>query len=556
MNRFLRQLTVFAGALRDGGLANVRRLFAEKRHNQSEARRYRSWLETKGRITNADREKMRLAIGALSHRPLISIILPVYNVDEKWLRKCIASVLGQIYPHWELCISDDASTVEYIRPLITAYAERDDRIKIIFRAENGHISAASNSALELATGEFTVLLDHDDELSPDALFWIANEIDSFPETAMIYSDEDLIDESGRRYAPKFKPDFSRDLFYSTNLVTHLSGYKTELLRKIGGFRLGFEGSQDYDLALRFIEQIDEDQIRHIPRILYHWRVIKGSVAFAMDEKPYAHQRARDAIREHLERTGFVADVHEAPRHLHRVRYHIPAPAPSISVIVSTENDMSLPGSFGRDRYQIIRLDRSAADRAQRLNEAAKEASGDVLVFLDNSLFTNDEEAIDDLVSFAMQKHIGAVGGRILGSDLYVEQAGIVLNRDLVPAFAHAGYPHQAPGNISRNILIGNSAAVSLSCLAVSRQVFESAGGFDQSMPDALIDVDLCLRLRELNLRIVVVPDVEFIRQGTRRVNRMSEGELALFLQRWSKYIDNDPFCNPNLKRDGSFEIDV
>ena len=200
MNRFLRQLTVFAGALRDGGLANVRRLFAEKRHNQSEARRYRSWLETKGRITNADREKMRLAIGALSHIPLISIILPVYNVDEKWLRKCIDSVLGQIYPHWELCISDDASTVEYIRPLITAYAERDDRIKVIFRAENGHISAASNSALELATGEFTVLLDHDDELSPDALFWIANEIDSFPETAMIYSDDATIDHYLKRGA--------------------------------------------------------------------------------------------------------------------------------------------------------------------------------------------------------------------------------------------------------------------------------------------------------------------------------------------------------------------
>ena len=217
--------------------------------------------------------------------PLISVILPVYNVDEKWLRKCIDSVCKQSSRNWELCIADDASTAKHIRPLLEEYASKDPRIKVVFRETNGHISAASNSALELASGEFCLLLDHDDELSPDALFWVATEIDEHPDVAMIYSDEDLIDENGKRTAPKFKPDFCRDLLYSLNLVTHLSAYRTEILRAIGGFRVGIEGSQDYDLALRVVERIAETQIRHIPRILYHWRAIPGSVAWTAVRNP-------------------------------------------------------------------------------------------------------------------------------------------------------------------------------------------------------------------------------------------------------------------------------
>ncbi|HEX6124635.1 MAG TPA: glycosyltransferase [Pyrinomonadaceae bacterium] len=560
MNRIVRQLRNAARVLRDEGLLGARMLLVEKRHNRREARRYRRWLETKGRLTEADRNAMRSAIDGFRGRPLISIILPVYNVDEKWLRHCLDSVAKQIYPNWELCIADDASTAPHIRPLLTEYARRDERIKVSFRTENGHISAASNSAVGLATGEFVVLLDHDDELSEDALFWVASEINSFPETAMIYSDEDLMDEGGRRYDPKFKPDFSRDLLYSTNLVTHLSGYRTALLRSIGGFRVGFEGSQDYDLALRVIEQVTEDRIRHIPRVLYHWRVIKGSVAFAMEEKSYAHERARLAIREHLERSGYPAATLEAAHNLHRVVYRMPEPEPSVSMIVSSEDEDAHASikraEFNEARYQIIFPERSYATRAEWLNEAAARATGDVIVFVDSSLFPRNIQVVDELVRVAIQDGIGAVGAKILRGDMFVEHTGLVIGPDLTPHAAHYGFPRSSPGNISRNVLIGNCSAVSLSCMVVSRRVFESCGGFDTSVPCDLMDVDLCFRFRETGRRIVVVPDVEFVRRGKQAVRKVADAELKRFRQRWSKYSERDPFCNPNLKRDGSFEIDV
>ena len=192
--------------------------------------------------------------------------------------------------------------------------------------------------MKIAIGEFCVLLDHDDELSEDALFYVAKEINDFPETEMIYSDEDLISAKGRRFEPKFKPDWSRDLFYSLNLITHLSAYKTEVLQKIGGFTIGLEGSQDYDLALRVIEEIPEKHIRHIPKILYHWRVIKGSVAYSGDEKPYAHDAARRAIGAHLERCGKKASVEQTIYNLHRVRYELPENLPKVSLILIADED--------------------------------------------------------------------------------------------------------------------------------------------------------------------------------------------------------------------------
>jgi O-antigen biosynthesis protein len=273
------------------GFAGISNRLREIARRRREERNYRRWIDI-NQITEKTRAEIRNQIAAFAHKPLISIILPVYSVEEKWLRLCIESVLRQLYENWELCIADDKSPGAHVRRILEEYAARDNRVKVVFRETNGHISAASNSALELAAGEFCLLLDHDDELTEDALFYVAKELNEFPETAFVYSDEDMIDERGQRFYPKFKPDFSRDFFYSLNLITHLSAYRTEILRKIGGFRVGLEGSQDYDLALRFIEETGENRVRHIPKILYHWRAITGSVALSSDEKPYAHERAR------------------------------------------------------------------------------------------------------------------------------------------------------------------------------------------------------------------------------------------------------------------------
>jgi glycosyltransferase involved in cell wall biosynthesis len=232
---------------------------------------YAEWVRRYDTRNVADRANMRAHQANFAHKPLISVLMPTYNPRADWLVEAIESVRKQIYPHWQLCIADDASSDPTIRPILERYASQDSRIKIVIRSQNGHISAASNSALELVTSEWVALLDHDDILPDHALFWVAYTINAQPDVRLIYSDEDKIDETGRRFDPYFKSDWNPDLFYSHNMFCHLGVYQTALIRAVGHFRMGFEGAQDYDLALRCIEKVDAKQISHIPRVLYQWR---------------------------------------------------------------------------------------------------------------------------------------------------------------------------------------------------------------------------------------------------------------------------------------------
>lgn len=554
-------------------LAEIHRIFRDERI-------YRKWVRKFGTLREKDRREIRQAIAGLTNKPLISVVLPIYNIEEQWLRLCIESVLKQIYENWELCISDDCSTEPHIRTILNEYSSKDDRIKVVFRNENGHISAASNSALKVATGQFVVLLDHDDELSEDALFRVAQEIAAFPDTEMIYSDEDVIDENGHRTLPKFKPDFSCDLLYSLNLVTHLSAYRTELLRKIGGFRLGYEGSQDYDLALRAIEQIPESSIRHIPKILYHWRAIRGSVAFSADEKPYAHARARDAVREHLQRIGKDAEVTHGISNLHRLRYKLPESLPSVGLVVVfsdrykyeadwilqlveaaryTNLDVLMIGNRPDAPEALSRLPRAKyfglqdMSQAEMRNFAASRSSADILCFVDPALKPLSADWLSELTSFALQKEIGAVGGKILFSNERVAHTGLIVGINGSIGAAHSGLRRNSIGHFFRAAVINNFSAVASSCMVVRREVFESVGGFDSdNLSNCLYDADLCLRLREKGYRIVFTPYAELIRtdkrtaRGFRRL--ASSKELLYFAKRWKGVIERDPFYNPNLSK--------
>ncbi len=526
---------------------------------QKQAADYQLWIREKDTLSPADTQTLKQKAGELPHKPLISVVLPVYNVNDKWLRLCIESVINQIYPHWELCVADDASTEPHIRQTLEEYAARDARIKVVFRTENGHISAASNSALELATGEFTVLLDHDDELAAPALYHVAAEINEHPETQMIYSDEDLIDEQGKRRDPKFKPGWSPDLFYSLNLVTHLSAYRTELLKNNDGFRTGFEGSQDYDLALRITEQIPAAAIRHIPKILYHWRAISGSVALDPEEKPYAHDRAKKALSEHFARKGISATVTKGYSVLHRINYDLPEEV-KVSLIFGggTEKMEKAAGTIlkkaGHKNVELIPINTDPDSDAERLNAAAKKATGDVLLFFEDGIEAATENWLREMASLALQKEIGAVGAKLLYRNGLIHHGGIVLGIKGSAGFAHRGLPGWFAENLLRAQVVNNFSAVSGSCMATRRDLFEESGGFDAAhFANGLFDVDYCLRLGERGYRITWTPYAEFFideKTATETaVENKDSKEVKAFQRKWAGVIENDPYYNPNLTRE-------
>ena len=488
-------------------------------------RRYDAWVRAH-HLTDENEREMRSRIDSFSKRPTISIVLPVFNTDDRWLRECIESVKGQIYPHWQLCIADDRSTRDFIKPLLQELARDDDRIIVEFRDANGHISAASNTALALASGEFVALLDHDDELSPDALFWIVNELNDHPHAKLIYSDEDVIGESGRRRSPKFKPDLSPDLLRSVNYINHLTVYRRDVIEAAGGFRVGFEGSQDFDLLLRVIEKLQEDEVRHIPRVLFHWRAAKGSVAENSDAKSYAHENARRAIREHLERTGTNASVGATDFDLHRVRY---------STSVSAR-----PSDFSVDLKQDV----------TSLNQSILNSKDAIVCFVDGDLEPLNSDWFDDLLGFATQNDIGIVGGRVIDRDGRVIDGPMIVGTSQIVSVAFDGRSYRSPDALFRNCVIGNYSAVSLSCMAMRTDLFREVDGFDEKLRDSrLLSADICLRVSELGYRIVFNPFAAFRQPRTNRRIAPSKGESDHFRAKWGKYFDNDPFYNPNLSYD-------
>nr|MBA3883812.1 glycosyltransferase [Chthoniobacterales bacterium] len=304
---------------------------------------YRDWIVLYDTPTAGDRIALVRQMRSLRNTPIISVLLPVYNPDLTLLVAAVDSVRQQSYQHLQLCIADDASTDPAIRPLLETLAAADERIRVTFRTTNGHISAASNSALELATGEWCALLDQDDALVEHAFAFVALEIAANPDARVIYSDEDKMDVEGVRSNPFFKTDWNPELFQGQNYINHLGVYHTALLRNVGGFREGFEGSQDYDLASRCCERLRREQVRHIPRILYHWRMAPGSLAEVPDAKPYAKEAARRALADHLQRCGIAGRVEPCPENTesHRVIYPVPEQKPLVTIIIPTRDRVAL-----------------------------------------------------------------------------------------------------------------------------------------------------------------------------------------------------------------------
>ena len=549
---------------------------------------YEKWIEAYDQPTPDSLRRQAEQAATLPQRPLISVLMPVYNTPERWLRRAIESVRAQSYPHWELCIADDASPQAHIRPLLEDYAKVDRRIKVSFREKNGHISAASNSALELVAGDFVALLDHDDEIPPNALYEVAAALVARPETDYLYTDEDKIDEEGRRFEPYFKPDFLPDLFHGQNYTSHLSVYRTALMRKVGGFRVGYEGSQDWDLALRIIEQSHPGRVFHLPKILYHWRAIPGSTALVLSEKNYSVEAARRALNDHFSRLGHAVELLPVPGDHWRVKYAVPAPAPLVSIVIPTRNSFklvrrcveSILTKTSYPNFEVIIVDNHSDDPATLAwfkeiaecgvriipyphafnysainNFAVQHARGEFIGLLNNDLEVINGDWLDEMVSQAARPGVGCVGALLYYPNDAIQHAGVVVGLGGVAGHAFRDFPRGTAGKFNRARLVQNYSAVTAACLLVRKGIYEEVGGLDEKeLAVAFNDIDFCLKVRAAGYRNLWTPFAELYHhesasRGTDDTPEKKErfrGEVETMLLRWGPALTRDPAYNPNL----------
>lgn len=519
-------------------------------------------------------------------QPLITIIMPVYNVAPKWLDLAIKSVQHQWYKNWELCLVDDCSTnpetQDYLRTL------RHPQIKVLLNESNGNISQASNLGLTMANGDYIALMDNDDELTPDALYEVVRSINK-DRSEFIYSDEDKIDLDGKFIEPHFKPDYSPEHLLSQNYMSHLGVIKKSLIDKVGGFTLGLEGAQDYDLYLKVLEHTGA--VTHIPRVLYHWRKIPGSTAAEFDSKSYAQAAGKMAIENSLARQGIDAIVSNGPYGgTYRVRYALKS-QPLVSIIIPFKDkpellDMCLGSILKKStytNYQILGISNNSCEpetfaMMQRYekqdsrikfyeyniqfnysainNYAAGLAEGDQLILLNNDIEILTPDWIEELLSFSQKDDVGCVGAKLYYPNDHIQHAGIILGIGGVAGHSHKYFPRDDAGYFSRLALVQNVSAVTAACLMVKRAIFETVGGLDEmNLSVAFNDVDFCLRVRELGLRNVFTPYCEAyhhesISRGAEdsaeKIKRFNR-EIAYMQERHADILKNgDPHYNSNL----------
>jgi O-antigen biosynthesis protein len=552
-----------------------------------EERTYLTWVERFDSIDDVTRTAIRSRLEVLSDQPLVSIIFPVYNAPGRYLKAAIESVLAQIYTNWELCIADDASTEPHVAEILTHYADHDPRIKVTTRNENGHISAASNTALAMASGTWITPLDHDDLLAEHALALAMLAVDQNRNAGVIYSDEDKVDDQGRRHLPYFKPDFDPLLLLGQNYLTHLLFLRHDLVTAAGGYRLGYEGSQDWDLILRVTENLEPSQIVHVPHVLYHWRVHDASTASLVSAKPYALEAGQRAVVDHLSRKNLPAQVTRIPWLGHnRVTWPLPPSPPLVSIIIPTKDGRllgrcidSILAFTSYPKFDITVIDNGSREFAtlkylrqnkqhmtvidddrpfnySALNNAAvQHVSGSVLCLLNDDTEVITESWLDEMVGHLLMPTVGAVGAKLLYPDGRIQHGGVIVGVGDVAGHAHRMSDRLSPGYCGRLLVAQNFSAVTGACMVVRRQAWNQVGGLDEThLAVAFNDVDFGLRLRQAGWGVVWTPHAtlyhhESVSRGTETATArvpIYRQEVDYMQTRWAEAMRHDPAYNPNL----------
>lgn len=559
---------------------------------------YNKWIE-KNELANTARKQIQGKVDNFEIQPLISIIMPVYNVNPIWLEKAISSVKKQLYPYWELCVVNDASTDTRINDLLSKHASDDPRIKLKILSRNSGIATASNEAVAISSGQYIGLLDHDDEISIDALYENVKLLNRYPDAQLIYSDKDKIDINGNRLNPFFKPDYSPDLLLSQNYMCHFNVIAKSVFEKIGGFRKGFDGSQDHDLLLRITEQTD--QIYHIPKILYHWRMIPQSTASGFSAKPKAWKAGVAAVQDALKRRGIQGEVDYGQFNgTYRVKRRVLKKA-LVSIIVLVKCDIkilkrcieSALKNTNYNNYEIIgifdqfpTIDSTLNNNfvksnkkvdfvkiytkritSSDLNRAVKGARGQQILFLNGSLEIAVNGWLEALLEHSERPEVGTAGGKYYLPDGRLLHAGFLIKNDDGVGCSHRFFHKDDVGYYAQTHIIRNVTGVSGAFMMVQKNLFEQLGGFDaKKLKFSYYDIDFCLRLREKGFLNVFTPYCEAIFHSKEKIEsefpnehiKHKWREKRFFKKKWRKILSKgDPYYNPNFdpdKTDFSFKL--
>ncbi len=550
---------------------------------------YAGWSRMFCTITPDDRVTITEDVAKWKDRPKFNIVMPVYDPDPAHLRAAIDSVFDQAYPEWDLLICDDASTNPEVVDIIRAAMRRDKRVHVVWRQKNGHICEASNDALMLAHVGWVCFLDHDDTLAPHALYLFARETFSYPDAQFIYSDSDKISAEGVLCDPYFAPDFSYELLLAQNYVCHLCAYRIEEVKRIGGLQVGMEGSQDWDLTLRYLEATcgeppDPRLIRHIPQALYHWRASPGSASGDAMAKPYAITAGRKAVTAHLSRTKQLAHIapHPVIPTYSQVRFMLTDPVPTVTVIIPTADNheqlsrclQSILQKTIYSNFTITVVDSGrkrvppVADKRVQViawnepfnyslvnNFAADKSAAEFVCLLNDDTELVEPAWLLDMVALAARKHVGAVGAKMVTPDGRVQHGGVMVSSDATPgqraSHMWQGLPAYETGQVGRAVITQPVAAVTGACLVIRRSLYQETGGLDPLFPVDYGDIDFCLRLHDKGYRNIVTGHVMMVHdagstkkaKANWRRDQMLAAERQLF-ERWPYFVD--PYINPNL----------